>query len=202
MVGVDAIICLTMSQDPINDRAAASALQFGTRTLLIGTALCAVLVLVLQHVSAVWGMTILWLLLLIAAHVAANMRGAHKSREASGFERSEANGAGFSIVHRPMDVAQACAPATRLRDHRRFGRMLLIVTLATACVGWLAGTAALVLATPADPGGIVLGGVSAAVLGGFLGFVSASFAMVATRSFREAVDEHRFSPASRAGDSA
>ena len=46
-----------MSQDPINDRAATSVLQFGTRTLLVGTALCAVLVLVLHR-----GMLEVWCL--------------------------------------------------------------------------------------------------------------------------------------------
>jgi len=191
---------LTMSHVPTTDRPDASVLQFGTRTLLVGTALCALLVLVLQHVNALLGMTILWFLVLVAAHVAANARGAHKSRQTSRSERPEMTDADSSWSPRPADVALVCAPATRLRDHRRFGRMLLIVTAATACVGWLAGTAALVLATRADAGGIVLGGISAAVLGGFLGFVSASFAMVATRSFREAVHEHRFSPAPGVGN--
>jgi hypothetical protein len=191
-----------MIRIPKVDRADTSTLQFGTRSLLVGTALCALLVLVLQHLGAVWGMTVVWFMVLVAAHVLANARGAHKSRGAIGLEEADITGAGGSRLPTPIDVARACAPATQLRDQRRFGRVLLIATAATAFVASIAATAALVLATRSDAGGIILGGVSAAVLGGLLGFVSASFAMVATGSFREAADEHRCSPASRASRSA
>jgi len=77
----------------------------------------------------------------------------------------------------------------------------MAVTAACAAAGLIFGTVALLLATRAGFGGIILGALSAAVLGGFLGFTSGSFLMVATRAFREATVESPGSLGQRPGKS-
>ena len=176
-------------------------LQFGTRTLLLGIAACAVLLVVLQHVGPVWGLMILWFLVLAAAHVAANARGSRHLADACAPDRARTNADEFSAVSRQPAVALCFAPATGLRDSKGFGRMLLAVTASSATVGLLCETTALLLLTQANVGGVVLGGISAAILSGFLGFTTGSFVMVATRSFQEAVHEQRGSGVVRAGNS-
>ncbi len=156
--------------------------------LLAGIAACAVLLIVFERVGLLWSVAILWLLLLAAAHVAANAFG---SRNIADAQRRTSYDAASGATSNPVDVATQCAPATQLRDNRGFGRRLLMVTVAAAAGGLVLGTAALILLIPADLPGIVLGGFSAAILGGFLGFVAGSFVMVATRSFREATAEQR-----------
>ena len=184
-----------MSKQQSNDAVVHGAMQFSTRTLLGGIAGCAVLILVMQQVGAVWSTAIIWFLLLIVAHVAANVRGSRLSSD-SGAPRPPAEISGSGSC----DVAARFAPATRLRNSRRFGRALLAVTSFMAAVGLLLGTGALILLTPADAGGIVLGGISAGVLGGLLGFVCASFAMVATGAFQEAAGEQRCSSSPPTGN--
>lgn len=169
-----------MSDSRTNQRTNFSPLQFGTRTVLVGTALCAVLFLILRHVSVLWGATLVWFLVMAAAHVAANVGGSHGyggPRRASDLDDTP-----------PAPLARRIryAPATRLRDSKGFSRALLVVTVCCAATGMMLGTAALLLATPAGAGGIVLGGLSAGVLGGLLGFIACSFTMVATGAFQEA----------------
>jgi len=181
---------LPMSDQQTNRRADPARLQFGTRGLLVGTAVCAVLVLVFQRLGPVWGTSAAWFLMLAAAHVLANVHGSRRLAD-----RESLDGAADPAI---LDLSSPdarerailCAPATRLRDCRGLGRVLLAVTSLAAVAGLVLGTVALVMATRADAWGIALGGVSAGILGGFLGFVSASFVIVATRSFREATNEH------------
>ncbi len=184
-----------MSHEPGKEPTAKRTLQFGTRSLFLATAGCAIIALVFQRLGAVWGFGLVWFLVLAGAHVAANAFGTRQTADAARREQTP----GSPESH--LDVARCCAPATPLRDHRGFGRRLLIVTISAAAAGLLLGTTALVLLTPANVPGVVLGGVSAGILAGFLGFVAGSFVMVATRSFREAVDGPRAAPRQKAANS-
>ncbi len=165
------------------------AWQFSTRTLLSVVTACAVLLLVFQTVGPMWSMLIVWFLILGAAHVVANAFGSHQIADSA--RRTAAENATTS--RRPGEVVR-CAPATQLRDRRGFGRALIAIVAVSAVLGWLLGTAGLLFLTPANLAGIALGGASAAILGGFLGFVAGSFVMVATRSFREASDTPSVKP--------
>ncbi len=185
-----------MSHEPGKEPTVPRALQFGTRSLFLATAGCALIALVFQRLGAVWGMGLVWFLVMAGAHVAANAFG---TRQTAGAARHVPS----SDMPRPqIDVAHCCAPATPLRDHRGFGRRLLIVTVSAAAAGLLLGTTALVLLTPANVPGVVLGGISASILAGFLGFVAGSFVMVATRSFREAVGDPCATPRPNTANSA
>ncbi|HVU88951.1 MAG TPA: hypothetical protein VHD36_16625 [Pirellulales bacterium] len=168
-----------------SDRRLHKSLQFGTRSVLIGTAGCALIALVFQRFGATAGVSLVWFLILAAAHVAGNAFGTRQTAQAPRPPR-ESPGSDPMIRY---------APATPLRDQRGFGRRLVIITASAALAGLLLGSAALVLVVPANLAGIVLGSFSAAVLGGFLGFVGGSFVMVATRSFREAAAQERHSVA-------
>jgi hypothetical protein len=175
-------------------------LQFGTRTLLAGVAALAVLLVVLQQVGTIWAVVIVWFLILVAAHVAGNVRGSLHASEPPAEHPGSA--ASEDAPARPgIDSPIRFAPATRLRMSRSFGRVLVAVTAVCAAFGLVFGTVALALATRAGLGGIVLGALSAAVLGGFLGFTSGSFVMVATRAFREATGEPQGSFGRRPGKS-
>jgi hypothetical protein len=185
----------TMSKPERYQSVVPGAMQFSTRGLLVGIGVCAVLILVMQQVGAVWSTAMIWILLLIAVHVAANVRGSRLASERNAI-RSQVE---ITDSYAP-DPAIRCAPATRLRDNRRFGRALFATTSVMAAAGLLLGTAALILLTPVDAGGVVLGGISAGVLGGLLGFVCASFAMVATGAFQEAADEQRCSRSQPTGN--
>lgn len=168
-----------MSEERDKDRQLRKSLQFGTRSLLIGTTACALIALVFQRFGAVSGVALVWFLILAGAHVAANAFG---TRQTMGVSRPRAPSV-------EIESAIRYAPATPLRYQRGLGRRLVIITASGALLGLLLGTAGLVLILPANLPGIVLGSVSAAVLGGFLGFVAGSFVMVATRSFREAAEQ-------------
>src|SRR5262245_31179490 len=103
-----------MSTPPAIDRSP-PPVQFGLRTLFIGTAVCAVLILVLQQIGAAWGTLVVWLLLLAAAHVVANVRGARLRGSPTLDEESEAH-APVAARIAPLATGELCAPATQLRD--------------------------------------------------------------------------------------
>jgi hypothetical protein len=175
-----------MGDERTSSRPRFNPLQFGTRTLFAAVAAFAVLVVVLEHVGTIWAVVIVWFLVLIAAHVAANVRGSFYSSER---EKRASRAEEDAFASASIGALIRFAPATRLRVSRGFGRVLVAVTGVCAALGLISGTVVLLLATRAGFGGIVLGALSAAVLGGLLGFTSGSFVMVATRAFREASGE-------------
>ena len=58
---------MVMNEIP-TDRYCAKSLQFGTRSLLIGTAGCALIALVFLRFGAVAGVAVVWFLILAGAH--------------------------------------------------------------------------------------------------------------------------------------
>ncbi len=180
----------------ISSRATDNApLQFGMRTLLLVPVICAAVMMVWQHGGPMWGATVVWFLVLLAAHVAANAHGTRQTRAATAALADESP----DEAHRRSLTAAAeirFAPDTRLRHRLGPGRVLSLVTAAGAIVGLLVGTTALAFFTLADEGGLLLGAISSAVLGGFLGYATGSFTIVASRAFREAaLGRHAFLPA-------
>ncbi|HEY5310948.1 MAG TPA: hypothetical protein VIK18_00465, partial [Pirellulales bacterium] len=77
---------------------------------------------------------------------------------------------------------------TLLRQKQGPGPLMLVGVGLGALIGGLAGTAALwaVYWDAFGPGPIGVGGASSAVVGGFLGFLSASFVEVGARAWQEA----------------
>ena len=72
-----------------------------------------------------------------------------------------------------------------------WGWPLFVALVFGAACGGIAGSWALVVMTKATPAGAVLGGVSAAVIGGLGGFLTASFVEILRTSLREAIAAER-----------
>ncbi|HEV3005744.1 MAG TPA: hypothetical protein VGX78_14855 [Pirellulales bacterium] len=176
--------------DPVstNDerQAVGRPFQFGLRTLLLWVAALAALFAVLGKVGPVWQVVIVWLLVLAAVHVLANAWGSragaarHMPDPASDDKRGEAK----SVAPCPPRFA----PATRLCETARLGRTPLTVALVGVLVGGSLGTLvfALVSWERSGYGGVIVAGISSAVVGGFLGFLSSSFLQTAVQALREA----------------
>lgn len=204
-------------QRPANDHSDASPLQFSLRTLLLATAAVAVLVVVCQRVGPMWGASIIWFLVLVAAHVAANARGTRQTRRGqldlngsgdpsisdAAIHQDELSREHSAGVRHNADASRHAAPVTRLGIcYGPAGRVLLCVITIGSALGAIVGTVGLVFLTNADTSGILLGVVSAAVLGGILGFACGSFVLVMSRAVHEAVQDPSTVAAYRRGETA
>lgn len=197
---------------PEADKSETTPLQFSLRALLLATAAVAVLVVVCQRVGPVWGTAIIWFLVMVAAHVAANTRGTLQTRRAQQdvereFAAKASNDASLQVRHsvdrRHADASAHAAPITRLGIcHGPAGRVLLCVITLGSALGATVGAFGLMFLTSAGASGVLLGVISAAVLGGFLGFASGSFVLVTSRAFHEAVQEPNIVAANRRGETA
>lgn len=179
-----------MSNDHRIDDADRSPLQFTTRSLFLAVAVCALVLVVFDQAGAVWGVASVWFLILVAAHVGANVRGSRELDASSAAIAADEN-AGHGRPARREPPTVDYAPATQLRATTGPGRVLAFVIASGAALGLILGTLALALATRTDYSGIVLGGFSAGVLGGILGFVTGSFVIVSSRAFQEAARDPR-----------
>jgi hypothetical protein len=120
----------------------------------------------------------------VAMHVAGNALGT-RLRESTDRD-----------LRRLRNAATDAEPLPRPRSHRleqRTGLGLLVPVSAGigAACGGLAGTSALVAWTSCTAAGATLGGISAAVIGGLVGFLGASFVEIVRVSLREALAAER-----------
>src|SRR5947207_13275202 len=93
--------------------------QFGLRTLLLWVAALAALFAVLGRVGPVWQAVIVWLLVLVAAHVSGNFRGSLAGRRRA--TQAPDHGEQHS-QHRPSPGPPWFAPTSWLRNTARLGR--------------------------------------------------------------------------------
>jgi len=83
-------------------------------------------------------------------------------------------------------------PPSHLERRTPLSRLVPVATGLGAAAGGIAGGLTLIRVAAASPAGAVLGGASSAVLGGLLGFLTASLFEIIRTSVREAVAaEHR-----------
>jgi hypothetical protein len=158
-----------------------SAPQFSLRTLLLLMAAASVLFAVMAAVGARWSAVLVWFLVLISLHVVGNFWGSKVGRK----------GARLSHPGDPPPLTPArpaYAPSTRLRRHAGLATTTLGVTGSGSVIGGLVGGGLLWSAPPGATGllGFTVGTGSAAVVGGFLGFLASSFLDVTLRAFSEA----------------
>lgn len=98
---------------------------------------------------------------------------------------------------RRVRAAAAAAPtlprrqAHRLEQRTSLGRLVPVSAGIGAACGGTAGATALVAWTSCTPAGAVLGGVSAAVIGGLVGFLAASFVEIVRVSLRDSLAAER-----------
>ena len=176
---------LTRSGTPTD---ATAPFQFGLRTLLLWVAAVGVLFAVLRMVGAIWQAVIVWFLVLVAVHVAANLRGSRV-----GPRRRNANtdaGGPAREPTAPSIISPCFAETTRLGGTARLGRAPVAMTLVGLLAGGSTGTALFAWFAWERSGyaGVFVAGVSSAVVGAFLGFLSSSFLQTAFQALREAAD--------------
>jgi hypothetical protein len=99
-------------------------------------------------------------------------------------------------LRRVRAVAAAAEPLPRPRAHRleqrtSLGRLVPVSAGIGAACGGSAGATALVAWTSCTTAGAVLGGASAAVIGGLAGFLAASFVEILRVSLRESLAAER-----------
>jgi ABC-type xylose transport system permease subunit len=184
-----------MSTTPLNATtdesrgAAEQPWQFRVRTTLIVLAAASVLFTILRMVGILWSVIVVWMLLLVAAHVIANAWGTRqRGRRASHRAVIDIAASQRSI---DAEIKQQLAPATRLRNNTNSGWLTLACTIVGIVVGGSSGTLALVSLYyhKIDSPAVALGGMSAAVIGGFAGFLLATFTQIAAHAWHEA-DQH------------
>ena len=153
--------------------------QFGLRTLLVLMASASLLFLVMGMLGLVWSLVLVWLLVLVAGHVLGNTFGVRPRRHNAAGSSGELS---FEAMPTNLPRPLAADPAAVRLRHKTIFRPLDFILIAAASV--LAGGlgAAALWATYWDRFGysaIVVGAISSAVIGGFLGFLCVSFTRVA-----------------------
>jgi hypothetical protein len=190
-------LCRTAPVEPANANLAPAApsrlsepvlpFQFRLRTMFVLVAAACGLFAVMQVVGAVWSAILVWFLILIVAHVTANFWGTRVAPAAGQFRPLEQE-----LDHERLQregVGVSATGAVRLSESSLPGWPMYVVTIIGAVVGGCIGGTALVLLSFERAGytGVVVGTVSASVVGGFLGFLTSTFAEIGLRAWNEAV---------------
>lgn len=142
---------------------------------------------VMQVVGAVWSAILTWFLILIVAHITANFWGTRVAPAVSQFRPPEDDPVGQRSQRERVELSTT--GAVRLSESARPGWPMYVVTVVGAIVGGCIGCTALVLLSLERAGytGVIVGTVSASIVGGFLGFLTSTFAEIGLRAWNEAV---------------
>lgn len=164
--------------------------------MLLAVAACAVLFAIMHQAGPLWSVAIVWFLMLAAAHVAGNAyatRARHAPGELSRDNPSTENEADPRPKCTATGTERDFAPATRLRQSTRLGWLMFALTGVGAIAGCIVGVTLLTLVNwgPIGASGVIVGGISCAVLGALLGFLTSTFLGVFLRAWSEAVYEPR-----------
>lgn len=159
--------------------------QFSLRSLLIGTTVVAALLTVMTAVGTVWSLAILFLVLLVAAHVLGNSLG---TRLRDGGLGRSARPAEWTTEWNAGRKSPVLAPSpTRLSERSRLHWINLVLTLGGVAAGGYVGGASLAATYPdATTAAHVLAHVSSGVLVGFAVFAMSSFLSVVRQALSEA----------------
>jgi hypothetical protein len=155
---------------------------------MLWVALAGGLFAVLSRVGPLWSAAIIWFLILAAGHVLGNVWGSHASRLRTS---SDDDQSGSAALQSPRPVT--FAPTTRLCEKSQLGWIMPTVTIVAALIGGAAGGFALIWLHWGEVAlaGLLVGTISAAILGGFFGFLTSSFVEVSARAFNEAAGEQK-----------
>lgn len=174
--------------------------QFRLRTLLLIVTLLACLAAGMASLGPAGAAVLAWVALLIAAHVFGNAWGT-RARQASDRQRAMETATGRAAEPATAPASAVPRPAvgsTRLGARHRLGWPMPVLTAVGAVTLGAAGSVALAL-TPHEKMSwlaVAVGGVSSAVVGGFLGYLCGSFLATSTRAWNEAA-RHAAAPRRR-----
>ena len=154
---------------------------------MMSVAACGGLFAIMDVVGALWSAVLAWFMILVAVHVAANVWGSRFHNNRQKRANTDLPSAGEQRTH-SCEAPLTFAPSTRLRHGATLGRKMLVASAAGALAGGALGSYLLWLANWERLGyaGLAVGGLSAAVIGGFLGFLTSSFVEVAGQAWDEA----------------
>jgi hypothetical protein len=170
--------------EPGRECARARRFQFSLRSLFVWTAaVCALLALVAQ-LSRPWSIAVVWMSVLVAAHVFANACGSKRLWGQPRRRESEHD----EPAPVPIWSWSQMPDSTRLGRQARWSQVLMAATGLCGVIGAAVGVTVLWMGWlgPTGPSGLAMGGGSCAALGGFAGFLSTSFIEVAGGALIEA----------------
>ena len=157
--------------------------QFSIRTLLLSVAAVGVLCAVGKLIGAEWMSLTLWVLLLGVAHVAGAIVG-HRRRAVDSANFDPPDPAHLSRGA-PLPELTAARPS-ELTHQQPLARWVRHFTIGGSLLGACGGLVGMWLLGAASINGLVLGTLSAAVLGAFFSFLASSFLAIAANAFEEA----------------
>jgi hypothetical protein len=183
----DEALVIAPCQGPSAEPSAGAPFQFRLRSMLMLVAAVSGLLAIMQLIGAVWSAILVWFLLLVLAHVTANFWGTHVA-PAAGRRPSDGGQPDSLITDGPLRSAPIIG-AVRLSESLRPGWPMFVATATGAVVGGTLGSVALVVLNFDQAGyaGVAVGSVSAAIVGGFLGFLTSSFVSIGLRAWKEAL---------------
>lgn len=151
--------------------------QFSLRTLLFAVAVCGILSLVMGKLGPVWSVVLAWFLFLGAVHVCGNFWGGQLRHHSQRLDPDDGPPVYAALRDGPRPQA---APSTRLRATAQLGQIRIIASTAGAMLAGTGATLGLSLLAWDEAGysGVAVGGCSAAILGGLVGFLASSFLAV------------------------
>jgi hypothetical protein len=123
-------------------------------------------------------------LVLVVLHAAGNALGT-SLRE--GANRELAADEKFPQPAAPAPELVANSPS-RLREQTPLGSLVFVLTGLGAALGGSLGSLAYAYWTDANAAGLIVGSISAAILGGFFGFLASSFSKIIFRAWRQALE--------------
>jgi hypothetical protein len=132
-------------------------------------------------------------ILLAILHVAGNAIGTRLRDESTRDSADERMQAERPPEHKrapaiARNIQTATAPG-RLRERAPLGRLIIALTALGAIVGGSLGSLAYAYWTDAGTIALVVGSISAAILGGFFGFAASSFLTMVLGAWRQALRE-------------
>jgi hypothetical protein len=160
-------------------------MQLGTYTRL--TVLLGIAAAAIGWLGMAGWMAAAVLMVSVGLHVAGNCIGTRMRDQTDQVIRRRIDRRGAD----PVPAALPLATPSRLERRESLGRTLPIAASIGAICGGAVGTSALLMLTAASPAGAVLGGLSSAVMGGFFGFLAASFVEVVRTCLREAIEAEK-----------
>jgi hypothetical protein len=156
--------------------------QFRLRTLMLAVTGCCVLFELMKEIGPLPSVGLCFVLVLVGLHVAGNAIGTTVRDETSRGLAAE----------RPQPATPALKRTanspSRLRERTPLGSMVFVLTGLGAALGGSLGSLAYAYWTDVNFAGLIVGSISAAILGGFFGFLTSSFSKMIFRAWRQALE--------------
>lgn len=167
--------------------------QFSLWALLGMVALVAVWLTLTRVLSTTWSIAVSWFLVLVAGHVAGNCLGTRLGSRGRMQPADEPDGdAPAAELPRPQGPI-TFAPLSALHEHRALDRRVFVTTAAGAAAGIVLGAMFLLTRNLPHLGlaGLVVGSLSAGIIGGLLAFLTSSCLSVLATTWREGWEHQR-----------